>query len=290
MAVAGPLAPLWGLPFEAAAVWDQSRWLSRWGGGAQRWGQRGGWFAAPRGACNWPAYARALGSAAGANLLPPLSPFPPPRRYRTVLRRHNGGVWLLRPCAAVEAHMLRLLREAPKLRFTHRTAEQDFLSWCAAAAQRQCALGAKQQRCTGVAAPRRAAGAACLRHTAASPDTLQTCGLLSALCPCRYHRYTAATLPLQWNCQAAQCLVGGRTVGGAMPRIVHFAGRKPSAGAGISPGGAGHQFLCSAEQLEARARGEPVGPAALPDAALGGLAAAAPGVPASQPALGSLPR
>ena len=50
-------------------------------------------------------------------------------RYKTMLQRINGGVLLLRPCAAVQAHMLGLLQAHPKLRFTHGTAEQDFLSW-----------------------------------------------------------------------------------------------------------------------------------------------------------------
>ncbi len=30
VAVAGDLSPLFGLPTEFAAVWDQSRWLNRW--------------------------------------------------------------------------------------------------------------------------------------------------------------------------------------------------------------------------------------------------------------------
>lgn len=62
----------------------------------------------------------------------------------------NGGVFLLRPCAAVEAHMAALLEAHPKLRFTHSTAEQDFFGW--------------------------------------------------------YYRYTGATLPIQYNCQAEQAL------------------------------------------------------------------------------------
>lgn len=50
-------------------------------------------------------------------------------RYRTMLERINGGVFLLRPCKAVEAHMLRLLERHPKLRFVHGAAEQDFFGW-----------------------------------------------------------------------------------------------------------------------------------------------------------------
>lgn len=53
----------------------------------------------------------------------------PRRRHRTVQQRINGGVFLLRPCAAVEAHMLQLLERHPKLRFVHGTAEQDFFGW-----------------------------------------------------------------------------------------------------------------------------------------------------------------
>lgn len=51
------------------------------------------------------------------------------RRYKTVVRSINSGVLLVRPCAAVEAHMLRVLGQNPKLRFTHAIAEQDFLAW-----------------------------------------------------------------------------------------------------------------------------------------------------------------
>ena len=50
-------------------------------------------------------------------------------RHRTALEKINGGVLLLRPCAAVEAHMLSLVAQRPQLRFTHGTAEQDFFSW-----------------------------------------------------------------------------------------------------------------------------------------------------------------
>ena len=46
-----------------------------------------------------------------------------------MVERINGGVFLLRPCAAVEAHMLALLERHPKLRFVHGTAEQDFFGW-----------------------------------------------------------------------------------------------------------------------------------------------------------------
>lgn len=61
-------------------------------------------------------------------------PTPAPRlpsraRWRTVVDHINGGVFLLRPCAAVEAHMVHLLDAHPKLRFVHGTAEQDFFGW-----------------------------------------------------------------------------------------------------------------------------------------------------------------
>lgn len=48
-----------------------------------------------------------------------------------MLGKINGGMLFLRPCAGIEAHMLSLLEAHPKLRFTHGTAEQDFLAWCA---------------------------------------------------------------------------------------------------------------------------------------------------------------
>lgn len=146
VAVTGSVAPLFGLPAEFAAVWDQYKWLNR---------------------------------------------------YRTMLERINGGVFLLRPCKAVEAHMLRLLERHPKLRFVHGAAEQDFFGW--------------------------------------------------------YYRYTGTTLPMQWNCQAEQCLDGNLTVGGAQPRIIHYTSNKPMVGP--QPGEEGHQFLCSLDELETRAAG-----------------------------------
>ena len=42
----------------------------------------------------------------------------------------NGGVLFIRPCAATEASMLRILAARPKLRFTYAAAEQDFCTWC----------------------------------------------------------------------------------------------------------------------------------------------------------------
>lgn len=50
-------------------------------------------------------------------------------RHRATLRGINGGVLLLRPCPATAKHMLDLLNQYPKLRFTHGTAEQEFLAW-----------------------------------------------------------------------------------------------------------------------------------------------------------------
>ncbi|KAL4446764.1 hypothetical protein ABPG77_008008 [Micractinium sp. CCAP 211/92] len=134
-------------------------------------------------------------------------------RWRTVVDHINGGVFLLRPCAAVEAHMVHLLDAHPKLRFVHGTAEQDFFGW--------------------------------------------------------YYRYTGATLPLQWNCQAEQCLENSATVGGARPKIVHFTDHKPFSGR--RPGTHGHEFLCSTDELAQRAQG--LLPAAAGLAAAGGTGA-----------------
>ena len=131
VAVVGPLAPLWSLPAEFAAVWDQSRWLSRCvGAGARRlWvgsGPSRGMHRQQR-ACEQPAPARR--SPLTYHALPPHA-LRTPRRWRTAVERINGGVLLLRPCAAAQAHMLSLLERRPKLRFTHAQAEQSFLSWC----------------------------------------------------------------------------------------------------------------------------------------------------------------
>ncbi len=36
----------------------------------------------------------------------------------------------MRPCPAVQQHMIDLLDKHPKLRFSYGAAEQDFLNWC----------------------------------------------------------------------------------------------------------------------------------------------------------------
>lgn len=115
-------------------------------------------------------------------------------RHRTGLRGLNGGVLLLRPCPAVAAHMAGILESHPKLRFTHRAAEQDFLDW--------------------------------------------------------YFRYTGTVLPLEYNVQTAQSLVGNLTVGGVAPVVLHFTNQKPWHGR--EAGRLGHQFLCSAADLRRR--------------------------------------
>ena len=46
-----------------------------------------------------------------------------------MLQSINGGVLFIRPCNATEAAMTSLLRDTPKLRFSHGTAEQDFFAW-----------------------------------------------------------------------------------------------------------------------------------------------------------------
>lgn len=78
LVVVGDLAPLFSLPTEFAAVWDQPKFMGRWG---------------PH------------------------------------LRGINGGVLLLRPCPAVQQHMMSLLEEHPRLRFAFGAAEQDFFHW-----------------------------------------------------------------------------------------------------------------------------------------------------------------
>lgn len=79
VAVVGDLSPLFSLPTDFAASWDQTR---------------------------------QLGSS------------------RTLLQNNiNGGVLLIRPCQAVEQHMLTLLEEHPKLQFVYGAAEQDFFTW-----------------------------------------------------------------------------------------------------------------------------------------------------------------
>jgi hypothetical protein len=71
---------------------------------------------------------------------------------------------------------------------------------------------------------------------------------------------------MHWNCQATQCLDGNLTVGGAVPRIVHYTSQKPMKGP--QPGEEGHQFLCSLRELEARAGG--VAPASSSSSRSGG--------------------
>ena len=55
-------------------------------------------------------------------------------------------------------------------------------------------------------------------------------------------------LPLQYNTMASDSLHGNLTIGGHAPVIVHFTQNKPFKG--TQPGTPGHQFLCSAAQLD----------------------------------------
>ena len=48
VAVTGSLAPLFALPAEFAAVWDQSKWLGRWAASAGGRGWGGKWGVGPR--------------------------------------------------------------------------------------------------------------------------------------------------------------------------------------------------------------------------------------------------
>jgi hypothetical protein len=68
---------------------------------------------------------------------------------------------------------------------------------------------------------------------------------------CRYFRFTGTTLPLQFNTQADQSLVGNFTVGGISPKVVHFTQIKPFQGP--QPGAPGHQFLCDLLEIDSRA-------------------------------------
>lgn len=201
-------------------------------------------------------------------------------RFRTVVKRINGGVLLLRPCPAVEAHMLSLLDCHPKLRYVQGTAEQDFFGWCVSV------QGSGRVRML-------AQGAACELHAvvddrqAASPPAPLLTNTSS-----RYYRYTGMTLSLHWSAAAEQSLepASGLTVGGVTPRIgeegwricyansagwgahigssclvlncmlptpvpclaaVHYTRNKPFGGP--QPGGLGHQYLCSLEELRLRA-------------------------------------
>jgi hypothetical protein len=54
-------------------------------------------------------------------------------------------------------------------------------------------------------------------------------------------------LPLEYNTMASDSLRGNRTVGGRAPTVVHFTQNKPFNGA--QPHKPGHQFLCTAEEL-----------------------------------------
>jgi hypothetical protein len=108
LVVLGDVAPLFRLPTQFAAVWDQSRWLNRCA-----------WAFTPSNLHRW--LFRTLHSFMDCSAYR--------CRYRAVLQSINGGMLLVRPCAAVAQHMQDLMRHWPKLRFTHSTAEQAFLSW-----------------------------------------------------------------------------------------------------------------------------------------------------------------
>ena len=211
----------------------------------------------------------------------PTWPWPPGCRFNTRLKGINGGVLLLRPCPAVQQHMIELLDSHPKLRFSYGAAEQDFFNWWAplpalvdgalctggsAALPCHCA---RQAACAAPPCPP-------LRHRWHSWQTWVLCGTISRLrqtrsslspaawrsssaaacpppwllCHCRYYRYTGMMLPLEYNTMASDSLhaSGNLTIGGHAPVVVHFTQTKPFRGA--QPGTPGHQLLCSAAQLD----------------------------------------
>jgi hypothetical protein len=110
------------------------------------------------------------------------------RRFRTAVTSINGGVFLLRPCAAVEAHMQALLKERPKLRFTHHTAEQDFFGW--------------YYRYTGVTLP--------LQYNAQAEQSLLPSGLTGAQ-PCVACGAAAHPLLLTLRVAVCRCFRTGRS-------------------------------------------------------------------------------
>ena len=126
--VARDLGALWALPAPFAAVWDQSKWLSRYKTQARpRWARRaelGGPLprAPARRCCCFCSPCPLPQGRAGL----PTHPLSPPPNPQPQVQLINGGVFFLRPCPATEAHMVALLLRHPKLRFTHGAAEQDF--------------------------------------------------------------------------------------------------------------------------------------------------------------------
>jgi hypothetical protein len=66
-----------------------------------------------------------------------------------------------------------------------------------------------------------------------------------------YFRHTGWTLPMEYNTMTHPSLRGNLTTGGAAPKILHYTSNKPFRG--LVRGSPGHEFLCSAEQLAARA-------------------------------------
>ncbi|GAB4814352.1 hypothetical protein N2152v2_001398 [Parachlorella kessleri] len=65
-----------------------------------------------------------------------------------------------------------------------------------------------------------------------------------------YYRYTGMMLPVEYNTMASDSLAGNLTIGGRPPVVVHFTQHKPFGGA--VPGRPGHNFLCSAEEMQLR--------------------------------------
>jgi alpha-N-acetylglucosamine transferase len=138
VAVVGDLSPLFALPTEFAAVWDQPKLLGRQGGGCSVEVLSAGVLCCcwEHSHCTWvyrPVHlAHSQTSYANSALMGhACHPTPPPplHRWGPHLRGINGGMLLLRPCKAVMRHMLALLALQPKLRFSHGAAEQDFFHW-----------------------------------------------------------------------------------------------------------------------------------------------------------------
>lgn len=170
--------------------------------------------------------------------------------------------------------MLQLLREQPRLRFSHGAAEQDFLKcappcFCSLLYFSSSSSGevagvcawsgaAQRQRRPAVRALHAAGRQAPLARALARRLTRRRC--LPPLCESVNHshswyfRYTMMMLPMEYNTMASDSLLpDGRnlTVGGVPPALVHFTRNKPFGGP--EPGKPGHQLLCSAEELAASA-------------------------------------
>lgn len=201
VAVLGSLAPLFAMPAEFAAVWDQSRWLNRCGCCRECFSN------GQRGHASWRHSEKDGGAGGGAadelaNIMPCIAGTAPR------LKRSTAACSCCAPAPRWSSTWWRCWRSSPSCASSMALQSRRSLGGAWRVGKLQHRL--PWRRCRAVFA------ACCWRWQGADPPCCY-----SHSRPCRYYRYTGATLPLQWNCMTDDCLEGNYTGGLAAAAGAH---------------------------------------------------------------------